>query len=345
MSPVPVVGWDATDDEWRAARRAGCGASDVAAILGFSSYRSPWQVWAEKTGHPMAPIDHESEAAHLGHLLEDWLIEQAGTLIYPDGGEACLTPHRLYHHPDHSWRRCSPDACIGAPHSMTRWNEQLIQTKTAGLQTGRAHGWTDTTIPLGYELQARWEMHVCDAEVNHVVALVAGRGLCHYPITRDLDLEAELVRQVDAWWTCHVVGGVEPSLTGRDSTIIAALYPRVERKTVNLDGTDAMTYWQAYMDARQDGTQADARKAEAGTALKALLGDAHTGLVDGRPIATWGERKGRIDWEKIARALYDSLTSLLPDPSSEPGAPTHPDLDALAEQHRGPTTRTLTVKE
>lgn len=332
-APIPVVDWLATDDEWRAARRQGCSASDVAALLGFDRYITPWALWADKTSHPMAPVDQGNEAARLGSALEHWLLK---TGCYELGiGGAWQFTDRLYSHASFPWRLCSPDGKL-APPTQTGGLE-LVETKTAGLQTGRTHGWTDTTIPLGHELQARWQMHVMNAPICHVVALVAGRGLCHYPITRDHDLEAELVRQVDAWWTCHVLGGVEPPLSGRDSAIIAALYPRVERKTVNLDGTDAMTYWQAYRDAHADVTEAEARKAEAGTALKALLGDAHTGLVDGRAIATWGERKGRVDWEKIARELYEIVSHDL--------AGDLPDLDALAEQHRGLTTRTLTVKE
>ena len=344
--PIPVVDWLATDEQWRAARRRGCSASDVAALLGFDRYTTPWALWAEKTGHPMAPVDQGNEAARLGSALEDWLLTMAGEVTGYNEAAHRLS-HRLYQHPEHAWRLCTPDGAfytVSYP-GATSIRVELVETKTAGLVTGRALGWTDTTIPLGYELQTRWQMHVMGAPICHVVALVAGRGLCHYPIARDLDLEAELIRQVDAWWTHHIIDGVEPPLSGRDSTIIATLYPRVERKAVNLDGTDAMTYWQAYREAHAEVTEAEARKAEAGTALRALLGDARTGLVDGRPIATWGERKGRVDWEAISRELYDSLTALLPDPSSEPGAPSFPDLDALAEQHRGATTRSLIVKE
>lgn len=346
--PIPVVDWLATDDEWRAARRRGCSASDVAALLGFDRYATPWALWADKTGHPMAPVDEGNEAARLGTALEPWLLTMAGEIIgYNEA--AHRFPQRLYQHPGHAWRLCTPDGAyyieVLSPQD-TSFEIELVETKTAGLQTGRAHGWTDDSIPLGYELQTRWQMHVMGAPICHVVALVAGRGLCHYPIVRDLEIEAELVRQVDAWWTRHIIEGVEPPLSGRDSTIIAALYPRVERKTINLDGTDALTYWQAYREAHAEVTEAETRKAEAGTALKALLGDAHTGLVDGRPIATWGERKGRIDWESIARELYGLLTdALAPDPIITATALMLPKLDELAEQRRGPTTRTLTVKE
>ena len=37
-------------EAWRAERRKGVGGSDVAAIMGMSPYKSPYEVWAEKTG-------------------------------------------------------------------------------------------------------------------------------------------------------------------------------------------------------------------------------------------------------------------------------------------------------
>lgn len=385
-APIALVGWHQTDDEWRAERHKGCGASDVAALLGFSRRRSPWQVWAEKTGHPMAPVDQDNEAARLGRALEPWLIEQAEELISRLLPVDCLpiaerAPQRMYAHGEHTWRLCSPDGFYWpTPPYVHAQPAELIETKTAGLLTYRTPpGWTDTSIPLGYELQGRWQMHVMNADVCHVVALVAGRGLCHYPIARDPDVEVELVRQVDSWWQRYVVDGNEPPLSGRDGAMVAALYPRVERKTIDLDGTPALDWWQAYRDAHAEIADAETRKAEAGTALKALLGDAHTGLVDGRPIATWGERKGRVDWERIARDLYGQLVEVLnatdpklarlttfpmthclrcgqdmpfelhqahaADGTCQPVTDRLPAIDAIAEQYRNPTTRTLTIKE
>jgi hypothetical protein len=173
-------------------------------------------------------------------------------------------------------------------------------------------------------------MHVMDAAVNHVVALVVGRGLCHYPIHRDPSIEASLVDQVDAWWQQHVIGGDEPPLTGRDTAMVAALYPRPLRRSVVLDDTDALTHWQAYRDAHQDLLDAEQRKAEAAVALKALLGDAEVGLVEGRPVATWAARKGRVDYKLMAQDLAVQL-----------------ELDGLPDEepYRAPAIRTFTIKE
>jgi putative phage-type endonuclease len=36
--------------EWLAWRAAGVSASDVPTLLGVSPYKTPWRLWAEKTG-------------------------------------------------------------------------------------------------------------------------------------------------------------------------------------------------------------------------------------------------------------------------------------------------------
>jgi putative phage-type endonuclease len=337
--PVGLVGWDDTDDIWRAVRSKGCGASDVASLLGFSnyrsSYRSPWQVWAEKVDHPQAPPYETSEAAELGHALEPWLIRQAEKLIGEQTGQ---TEHRHYAHPEHPWRRCSPDGCVDGD------DQELVQAKTAGLVTGRTHGWTDDTIPLGYELQARWEMHVMGARRSHIVALVAGRGLCLYTLERDLALEADLVSQVDTWWQKHVIGGEAPPLAGRDAAMVAALYPAVARNGVDLDDSEAMRWQRAYLDAHAQIRDLEAAKAAAGTELKALLGDAEIGFVNGRPVAVWAEKRNRVDWERFARDLYAYAVEY-DAPEELPADWAEADFLKRAEGYRPAPTRSLTIKE
>lgn len=356
MTAIPIAAWDETEDQ--RIRRHGkhgpnCGSADVAALLGFDRYRSPWTVWADKTGHPLYHPDRtESPAMALGIALEPWLREQAGPLIHPERECVAERPaYRVYAHPEHDWRVAAPDGWV---RYTSPWEQrdgykvvvypgldgsgpELIETKTAGLISGRTRGWSDDAVPLYYDLQCRWQMHVMSSPVCHLVGLVVGRGLVHYPIVRDMEVEADLVEQVSAWWERHIVGGDEPPLGGRDAAVVAALYPRVQRKTVDLDDTDALDLWRTYRDARDQEKEAAARKDEAGIALKALIGDAHEARVDGRPIATWGERKGRVDWEAIARELYQLLTTDAPYEV--------PKIEDLADQRRGPTSRALTIKE
>jgi len=312
---VPVTDWDATEEQWLEDRRSGVGGSDVLSLLGFSQYRSPWEVWREKTGQ--SPIDtaSPSAAADLGNALEPWLIGQAESLI---GVPAYRTATRTYGHADHSWRRCSPDGVTG--------DGRLVEAKTAGLASGfgAPPGWADGGVPLGYEFQVRWGLHVMDAEVAEIVALVAGLGLVRRTVERDLRIESKMVAQVAAWWQRHVIEGVEPGLSGADADILAELYPRPEREFVDLDDTDALAHWEVYLAAREAEKEAATRKEAAGAELKALIGDAVEARVEGNVIATWAETTGRVNYERLLAQLTPELEAAgiaMPDPDDYRGAP------------------------
>jgi putative phage-type endonuclease len=318
--PIPAIGWDATDEDWLYARRFGLGGSDILAILGFSRYRTPWDVWAEKTG-VRSWQDEGSDAADLGTDLEPWLETQATRIL---GVPVSKTAARTYQHADHAWRLCSPDGSAA--------DGRLVEYKTAGLASGFGipAGWADGAVPLGYEFQVRWSLHVMDRDVAEVVALIAGLGLVRRTVVRDIAIELDLVAQVADWHQRHIVHGEEPPFGAVDNPALARLYPTSNGQDVDLSGNpDALELWHAYRDARDRETRAAAEKKAAGAALKKLLGDNERALIDGRPIATWGQKKGSVDWPALVADLIDTHKLPAPDP----------------EAYRKPPTRSLTVKD
>lgn len=319
--PVPVIGWDATEDEWVYARRDGLGGSDILAVLGFSNYRTPWDVWAEKTG-VRSWQDEGSDAAELGKELEPWLIGQAGRLL---NVPVTTTAYRTYAHPDHRWQRCSPDGVTA--------DGRLVEAKTAGLQSGfgTPAGWADGGIPLGYEFQVRWSLYVMDAPAAEIVALIAGMGLQRRTVTRDIAIEHELVAQVTDWYRQHIVAGVEPPMGRVDNAAMAKLFPTYAPESeVDLSGNaEAIELWHAYRDARDRETAAKAEKEAAGAAIKKLIGDREVATVDGQVIATWSNKKGQVDWPRLVAALVEKHRVPAPNP----------------EEYRKPSTRSLNVKD
>ena len=237
---APVVDWDATDDEWLFARNRGLGGSDILAVLGFSRYRTPWDVWAEKTG-VRSWQDEGSESAELGKDLEPWLETQAAKLL---GQPVTRAEHRTYAHPEYRWRMCSPDGIVA--------DGRLAEYKTAGLASGFGipAGWEDGGIPLGYEFQVRWSLHVMDRPAAEIVGLIAGLGVVHRTVTRDFAIETDMVAQVAEWRERHIVAGVEPPMGAVDNEAMARLYPRSNGNDIDLTGTDALELWQRYRDAR-----------------------------------------------------------------------------------------------
>lgn len=329
---IGVVGWEASRDEWLEARRKGVGGSDISAILGYSIYRSPWDVWSEKA-KVKTWEDGNSDAAQLGVALEPWLREQAGTIV---GEPAAETQYRTYcHSEDFSERMCSPDGVFA--------DGRLLECKTAGLASGwgAPRGWEGGELPLGYEFQCRWSMHVMDAPAVEVVALVAGMGLQHRTVTRELATELELVSQVGTWWNRYVMHDEEPPLGARDAEVMQQLYPRCEVDEVDLSHTNALEHWSAYKAAQRKERIAEEWKKEAGANLKNLIGKAGRGMVDGQCIATWGERRGRTEW----RVLVEDLVNELMAKHDIPILDVDQFIESRVDKHTGPSTRTLSVKD
>lgn len=317
--PVGVIGWDLDDEAWREARKAGLGGSDISAVLGFSTYRSPWAVWADKTGVRSWQDDETSDAAELGIELEPWLLGKTERLLEQ---QVKQTDYRTYAHPQHRWRTCSPDGIC--------YDGSLVELKTAGLASGfgTPAGWADGGTPLGYEFQCRWSMHVMDAASIHLVGLVAGMGVLHRTFTRDLSIEADLVDQVSAWHHRHIILGEEPALGAVDNDLMTRLFPVASRDEVDLTGK-AEDLHRAYLTARARESAAKADKETAGAALKRLLGDHEIGKLGDLTIAKWSAKKGHVDWPALVAELVETHGVPAPNP----------------ESYRKPSSRSLTVKE
>ena len=91
-------------------RRKGIGGSDVAAIFGLDPYRTPEELWLEKTGQ-LIPVDEPSGDKERGIRLEpiaaEMYMERTGTSLY-----RVKTPLK---HPDHPWMIGNIDRLILPP--------------------------------------------------------------------------------------------------------------------------------------------------------------------------------------------------------------------------------------
>lgn len=311
MNPVPVLGWDAPRHLWLQYRRAGIGASDIAALLGLiPRWCTPWQLWAIKTGH-LPEDDTANPNTELGRDLEPWIITQAPKLL---GMPVTRTPHMLYRHGDDEtdWQQCSPDAFAD--------DGALVEAKIAkiGPSWGDPEGWEDDGVPLAYELQCRWQMHVMDRPKVYVVGLVAGLGLIVRTVVRHVPTELDLVAQVSEWRHKYLLGSAEPEVDGYDVEALAIRYaiPDAAHSAVELADPLAHEWVLAYKEAKEMEAAGRKAKKDPKAKLTALLGRSTTGLIDGHPTVTWNPVKGDINWQKMAHDLAEQAGISLPDPET-----------------------------
>ncbi len=292
--------------DWLQWRRNGIGGSDIAAILGHSSWASPWSLWAEKTGL-YTPPDHMTERQQIGLDLET-----AIAAMFCRKASLHVSRHQAQcERPGMEWARCTVDGYVtrtGDP------GDPLIggfEAKTDG-----RFSWPDG-IPIAYQCQGQWNMWVTGLPRWWFAVLHAGFRFEVYELEADPADQAHIVAAARSFWHDHVLTGVPPDTDGHDATLaaIAEAWPNEQTgKTVDLDTTavEALEAWQRARGYRLHWEAAEkALKAE----LQAAVADAETACLDGVPVLSY--RSQTRQPFTVAASTFRVLREIKPKPNKE----------------------------
>ena len=269
-------------DDWLQWRRQGLGASDIGALLGLSSYSSPWSLWAEKVG--LRPARETTERQQMGHDFEPVIAQlfTRRTGLYVAGEQTwCQNPAE-------PWMRCTADGFVfdGQPDE----GEAHIKLSLGGFEakTDGRFGWPDG-VPPAYQAQCQWSMAVTGLDRWFVAVLFSGWRFDVFEVKRDDEDIAFMRRRARDFWFDHVVAGNPPPTDGSQATLdaLAEVYPEHTPSTsVELDD-EARGALASYEEAAREIKQWTMRKDRARAHLEAALGDAEEGCVDGVRVCSW----------------------------------------------------------
>lgn len=289
-----LVRFDGTEDEvlaaWLAARRAGVGGSDVAAIMGLSKYRAPYSVWAEKSGLA-APADIGGKpAVHWGSVLEGVVGEEYAR-NHPD--RAVRRVNALARSLSRPWAQASLDYEVRDPE--LGWG--VLEIKTAGWRA--ADDWADG-VPIRYQTQVVHYMSVLGRPFADVAVLIAGSDYREYRIMRDEADVRAVDDAVDGFWAM-VESGAPPEITGADGDGLAVFGMHSAsggRDLADMAETpEALGRW---LSARADAAAARERERLAANQLKQLIGDGYgLALEPGRLVWVRTEAES-VDYRRLA---------------------------------------------
>lgn len=262
------------------ARKARCGASDAASILGLSPYRSAWQTWAEKTGR-LEPFTGNA-AIVMGQRLESPILDHAEAELGPlVRGELVWLPRM----------ELPLASLLDARLKMTG---TPVEAKTSGI-VGPLYGeWGDAdsdVVPASYLVQVTLQMVCCEADYAWLYALLGGRGIVRYRIVRDDELANSVVHQLAAWWDKHIVQGLEPERTEAVPLEVAKRLKKTPNKVIALDES-AVPLVGEYELAKAEKSAANKRADAAQASLLLALGDAEKATMqDGRSVTHLLQRR------------------------------------------------------
>lgn len=280
------------------ARRSGIGASEVGAVLGLDRYKSPLDVWLEKTGRVELDWSPTSQAAKMGHLLEPVvaaLAEEWYTDLFAPLPVMLQTSDTLVGR--EPWQRATPDRIVSIGN-----NRRLLECKTKSWHTFKDFGEPGTDqVPDGILLQALWQMDVTQIRGCDVAVLVDGREIHFYPVTYDPGLALDVFERVRDWWQAHVVQDIEPPVArSSDVKYLKQKFSRVREELA--PPTEALTEAVARLaQAKAEAKAAEEAEELAKARVMELLGEAK-GVHTPAGKVSWALQKGaaRTDWKKIA---------------------------------------------
>lgn len=173
---------------WLAERRRGIGASDAAAIVGASSYRSPLGVYLDKIGALEA--EPETEVQRIGRLLEPVVAT-----LY---GEA--TGQEIFRQQVFVRLDGFPFATLDG----IRHDNGIVEFKTVGSRSRNVlaelgEAGTDD-IPTSWMYQCQWQMDVARRDSCDVAALIGGAELRLFRVHRHPRLIQYLWERTAEFW-------------------------------------------------------------------------------------------------------------------------------------------------
>jgi putative phage-type endonuclease len=242
----------------------GIGGSEAAAVLGFNKYKTPYQVWAEKTGKVPPPDLSGNEAVRIGKMLEKPVLE-----MYAEKTGRDVVPlfDRLFVSETHPFLLCHPDGKIED------------QDRGVGVYEGKVSNTPDWEegVPLMYQIQGQHNLFVTGASWLSIANLY-GNKLLFWDFDRQDRFIGPMVERLERFWKNHVLADIPPEVVGADNAFIQKVYPYGSDQKIQLPSF-VLDLDQELMEIKERIKDDEARKDEIEARIKAALGDASVGFI------------------------------------------------------------------
>ena len=293
-------------DQFTADRLTGLGGSDLGAILGLNPYRTPHDVWLEKTRRHTPEVD----GIHLRH--GQWNEQFIADEYTRATGLRTQRYNAMLRHPEapligHVDRLVIPEGAKIASYKAEIRTDRGLECKTASaFAAGRDSEWgpagTDQ-VPQSYLLQIAGYQALTGCERWDLAALIGNSDLRIYHFTRDRELESYILEEASRWWRDYVVADVPPP----PSSELEARQRWPGHSPGRALEADESLYTDLTLLARLKAEIRDYEKQEQALKDRILpaLEDAEVATWAGKEIITYRANKAsdKTDWKALADEL------------------------------------------
>ena len=285
MAAVVVMSTEGLSrEEWQKARNMGIGGSDASVVCGVNRWKSPLQLWMEKTGQ--LPLEDAGEAAYWGTKLEPIIREEfsirSGLKVNP--------VNKLLRSRNYPFMLANLDGVCFCPD----YGKSVFEAKSASAY--KDDDWADGAVPYEYILQCQHYLLVTGYNGAYIAVLIGGNKFKRTYIHRDEAIISMLIRMETGFWM-HVQDGVPPLADGSKACVelMSKLYPSSIPKSKIILPAAAGDLIHQYNSASEELDRLTKVKQEAGNRLKDMLGNNEIGTIGDDSISWKTYKQSRFD--------------------------------------------------
>ncbi|MEK4760796.1 YqaJ viral recombinase family protein [Viridibacillus sp. FSL E2-0187] len=278
--------------EWLDVRRSGIGGSDAAVILGFNKWKSPFQLYLEKTGDYKEESDNEF--IYWGNVLEDVVAKE----FQERTGKKVRKKNQMLRHKEHQFMTANLDRVVVG-------EKAFLECKTTSAY--KNDDWDGDEIPAAYLCQVQHYMAVTGFEKAYIAVLIGGNKFVWKEIERDEELIQIMIEREKYFWENHVLAKVPPEIDGSDAAVefISKRYTENPDEVVMLD-TDKEKIINALENVKAEIKGLEELEKKYTNQLKMSLETASEGVTENYRLTYKTINQNRID----SRLLREELPNI-----------------------------------
>lgn len=279
------------------------GGSDIGAILGLSKFRTPLEVWMEKTGKALSKYD--SLPLRFGSFAESFVASEYARST----GFELVHDQSHFIHPQHPFMCAHLDRLVFA-HGLDQPPSKILECKTANAFSRSEWGEKGTDeVPMTYLAQCAWYQAITGINATDLAVLFGNSELRIYEITRDHALEELLIQTATHFWQEHVLTDLPPPPCNEGDLQMLFSKGQAQKK---IEASQEIAELALRIKAlNHEIEEREAQLSKYKQTIMQQMGDAEVLIYQAQILATWKAPKQsyRLDTKRLEQAHPEIASS------------------------------------
>lgn len=288
------------------------GGTDMAALYGVSKWKTPLQVWAEKTRRDAY---REQDPARMKVLNRGKRLEPVVVaMLREDYGLDIVAVNERYTHPGHSFLSVEIDFEWRVTEHALAAFPWLAPLEPGSIQNGEvktvhpfvAREWGDMEtdeVPIHYAAQSMTGLAVTGRDVCLYATLVGVDDLTFYAVRRDQETIDALIAKAVDFWTHYVLTDTPPDPETFED--LKFLYARDNGQAIEAT-SDILTKLAEFRELSDQAKRIQERRDALKFDIQAFMEPNAILTAKGVPVATWkSQSSNHLNGKALAQAHPD----------------------------------------